>query len=207
MRTLPAFVLFFQICAAHATDQEPESTVDFWVKTAEQQTALKAGQVIILESIDNSEGGTPDHATTAAVLINAPLSAVWDVVSDQNEAPNYIKTLLSSKVVKEESDYSLIQQRVKVGFHKIDYMVKHIPAPPSIIRFERVSGDLKSMDGFWRFIPISGEAGEGTLLIYKLSLQPDFPVPAFLIRKSLTDNLPDTLISVRDQVIRSLDGP
>lgn len=199
------FLLFTSLLAlsslrADASD-ESRNPVD-WIKTKAQWTALEAGEVIVLESTGQSDRADADHAAMAAILVAAPVEQVWDVVNDQDKAPDYIKTLLSSKLLEDHGSYSLLQQQVKVGFHKVKYIVKHMPSPPSVIHFARESGDLKAMDGFWRFLPVGEGPDAGTLLIYRLCLKPDFPVPAFLIRKSLSENLPDTLISVKNEVLR-----
>lgn len=173
-----------------------------WIKTPEQWTYLHAGEVILLESSGKAGAKDSNHAAMAAILIDASLEDVWSVVNDQDKAPGYIKTLISSKLVEDHETYSLLEQQVKVGFHKVTYIVKHMPEPQNAIHFQRESGDLKDMGGFWRFIPVVDEEETKTLLIYRLSLKPDFPIPPFLIKKSLTENLPDTLKSVKGEVLR-----
>ncbi|MDF2375962.1 MAG: SRPBCC family protein [Verrucomicrobiales bacterium] len=197
----PVFSLITLVFLSAAMSDET-SKPDHWIKTPAQWALLEAGDVIILESTGESETKGSNHAATAAILIDSPVIPVWDVVNDQEKAPNYMKTLRSSKLLEEHEGYSLIQQQVKIGFHKVNYVVKHVPTPPSVIHFSRERGDMKEMNGFWRFIEVGGGEESKTLLIYRLSLKPDFPVPAFLIRKSLSDNLPDTLTSVRDEVLR-----
>ncbi|MEM1441247.1 MAG: SRPBCC family protein [Verrucomicrobiota bacterium] len=201
--TFAASVLL-AILSAHAEEVDVDS-VENWIKTQEQWDALQKGEVVILNAQAPGESGDSDHSAMAAILIKAPVLSVWEVLNDHDRSPDYIKSLLSSDLKEENEDHSLLQQKVKVGFHKVSYVVKHIPEPHSVIHFERVSGDMKAMDGFWRFFPVGDEESTATVLIYRLSLKPDFPVPAFLIRKSLSDNLPDTLTSVRTEVYRKLD--
>lgn len=181
--------------------EEPASADD-WISTTDQWSQLNAGSVLLLESSLQSGEKEANHAATAAILIDAPVEDVWAVLSDQDKAPDYMKTLLSSKLVEQNDSYSLLEQQVKVGFHKVKYIVKHMPEPPVAIRFERESGDLKEMGGFWRFFPVGEQPNTKTLLVYRLSLKPDFPIPPFIIKKSLTDNLPDTLNSVKSEVLR-----
>ncbi|MDF1658362.1 MAG: SRPBCC family protein [Verrucomicrobiales bacterium] len=202
---LPAtLVLLLFLSSAFPNDI---SSPEYWIKTHAHWTSLEEGEVVLLESPDESKPVKTDHAAIAAILIDSPVAQVWDIVNDQDKAPDYMKTLLSSELLEEHEGYSLIQQQVKVGFHQVEYVVRHMPTPTSVIEFERQSGDLKSMNGFWRFIEVGKEGSMQTLLIYRLSLQPDFPIPPFLIRKSLSDNLPDTLISIRDELIRNQENP
>ena len=199
----PLLVSLVSLIFLSAAYPDESSTPDFWIKSPDQWASLKAGEVVIIESPDKSDSKDSDHAAMAAILIDSPVIPVWDIVNDQDKAPHYLKTLLSSELLEQHEGYSLIEQQVKVGFHKVKYVVKHMPTPPSVINFSRESGDLKEMAGFWRFIEVGEESEAKTLLIYRLSLKPDFPVPQFLIRKSLSENLPDTLISVRNEVLRA----
>ncbi|MEM6278236.1 MAG: SRPBCC family protein [Verrucomicrobiota bacterium] len=205
-RRLSFLLSIFALSLAPAEETETDP-LENWIEIPDQWEALHRGDVVILDASAPGEEEKSDHSAMAAVLIEAPVLNVWAVLNDHNRSPDYIKTLLSSSLMEEKEDHALLEQKVKVGFHKVSYVVKHTPEPHSIIHFERVSGDMKSMDGFWRFFPVEGEESPSTLLIYRLSLKPDFPVPGFLIRKSLSDNLPDTLRSVRAEVYRKLENP
>ncbi len=196
------FVGLFFLALTTLLSAEEQPSVEDWISTAQQWSQLGAGSVILLESSGGSDSKEANHAGMAAILIDAPVENVWNVVNDQDKAPGYIKTLLSSELVEKCDTYSLIEQEVKVGFHKVKYVVKHVPEQPIAIHFKRDSGDLKEMGGYWRFFPIGEGEETKTLLIYRLSLKPDFPIPPFLIKKSLSDNLPDTLYSVKGEVLR-----
>ncbi|MDF1824353.1 MAG: SRPBCC family protein [Verrucomicrobiales bacterium] len=193
---------FSQVMFLISIHGENASPANDWISSPGQWKELYAGDAILLESSDPPHAKGSRYAATAAILIEASVEEVWNVINDQERAPGYLKSLLSSKSLEDHDTYSLLEQEVKVGFHKVKYVVRHMPEPQTSIHFQRVSGDLKEMAGFWRFISVKGSADTRTLLIYQLSLTPDFPVPPFLVKKSLTENLPDTLHAVNDEVLR-----
>ncbi|MEM7602566.1 MAG: SRPBCC family protein [Verrucomicrobiota bacterium] len=162
-------------------NSEEALSPDYWITSAEQWGHLEAGEVVLLDASKESGGSGEGHAATAAILIHSPIEPVWNVVNDHDKAPEFIKSLIASKTIEKDTGYSILQQQVKVGFYRVNYMAELRLKPPDLIEFDQVSGDLKSMDGFWRFISVESETGSKTLLIYRLSLKPDFPVPPFLI--------------------------
>ncbi|MCB1062316.1 MAG: SRPBCC family protein [Verrucomicrobiae bacterium] len=196
----------FVVAALFATSsptiaKSPEETVGDKILWKE----LNDGKVVVLPlglPLLSSEPGDDEddfHAACAAIIIEAPVKAVWDVIADKEAAPDYIESLQSAKILEEHPDYVLIEQVMKLGpLPKVTYVVKHMPLPPHEVKFERHSGDLESIKGFWKFMPIGD--GSKCLVIYRLSLKPGFFVPNFVIKRSLKKSLPEALEAVRDQV-------
>jgi len=177
-----------------------DKSAEDWVSTPEQWKKLSKGEVLLL--VSQTDGKGAGHSATAAILVDAPRGKVWDVVYDSDAAAGFQDSLVSSQIVEETESYALVEQVVKVGFHKAKYVVRQKPDRPDAIVFERESGDMKEIDGFWRFFTVVTGDEEKTLAVYRLSLKPDIPLPGFLVRKSIATNIPDTLYSVRDEVIR-----
>ncbi len=165
---------------------------------------MENGEVVLLEesskdAADETAAEDEDHGVTAAILIDARPRDVWDFVADKEAAPDYIDSLESAEVIEETEEHVLIRQVMKLGpLPRISYVVKHSPTPPHTVNFERHSGDLKKISGFWKFLPV--EDGRKCLLVYRLSLKPGFLVPNFVVRNSLRKSLPDALRTVREQV-------
>lgn len=182
------------VLSAYPADSISNTPGDYVTKESDWKK-LRAGEVIILTSSKKRE----EHGATSAILVDAPPKAVWAVIADKEGAPDYIDSLESAKVTKETKDHILIEQVMKLGpLPRVTYVVKHIPKPPHTVLFERDSGDLKEIDGFWKFLPV--DQGKKCLLIYHLELKPGFLVPGFVIKRSLKKSLPDALRAVRDQV-------
>ncbi|NNE92693.1 MAG: hypothetical protein HKN23_13685 [Verrucomicrobiales bacterium] len=183
-----------------STQGNANDKVADWISTEAQWKHLTDGKVILLEKTEGKNGEKSSHGATAAIMVPAPVKEVWGVIDDKESAPDYIDSLVSAKVIEQTSKHSLIEQKVKVGFNKVKYVVKHVPEAPHSVNFSLHSGDVKDIRGFWKFIPVND--GKNTLLIYSLSLKPGFPVPGFVIRDSLEESLPEALVAVKGEVAR-----
>ncbi|MEM7699212.1 MAG: SRPBCC family protein [Verrucomicrobiota bacterium] len=196
------FLIGIACLASHSLiAEELPSTVEAWISTSAQRKSLASGEAVMIAS-DKSIGPTTEKAqpSTAAIVIPASAKEIWDVLQDEESAADYLDTLIDVKVLEKTGDHSIISQKVKVGVHEVDYIVKSIPSPPDSIVFSLHSGDLQEMAGFWKLIPLGGE--EETLLIYRIALKPNFPVPRIMIKNSLSKTLPETLRSLRGEVLR-----
>lgn len=200
MQSASFLAVFLAALPCLSLPDEPDNPSQ-WITSPGQWSQLREGKVILLSS-DATSSDDSGYSATAAVVVDAPPSEVWKVVDDGNAAAGFQDSLVSSKVIERAADYTLVEQVVKIGLTKVNYVVRQKPQPPRLMDFELESGDLREMDGFWRCLPLESEGKQRTLLIYRLSLKPAIPIPGFLIRKSIAKNLPATLSSVRDETLR-----
>ena len=56
-------------------------------------------------------------------------------------------------------------------------------------------GDLKSMEGGWRFQ--GGENEDGIVVTHEIRVRPKLPVPRWLLRRSMRKDVPDMLACLR----------
>ncbi|MEM8953667.1 MAG: SRPBCC family protein [Verrucomicrobiota bacterium] len=159
--------------------------------------ALQTGEVVIIEQDDGKENG-PQHVV-AGILIDAPVKVVWDAIADKEGAPEYVENLKSAKILKNHPDYQLIEQKMKLSFllPAFTYVVRHTPTPHSRVDFVRESGDLKHIEGYWRFIPVA--EGKKTVLIYSLFVDPGMLIPQAIIRGSMKKSLPEVLMILQER--------
>ena len=162
-----------------------------------QWQSLLTGKVVSLKC---DTGNIPSG--TSAILIKAPVTAVWRVLADRESAPDYIDGLLAAEVIHSCPAYGLLRQEMKMSaaLPKVEYVLRTTDEPHKRMSFERHSGELKTIEGFWDFF----ESGEGahTVLVYCLKLETGFPLPRFLLRNSLRKTLPEALRAVRARVYR-----
>lgn len=187
---LSSMLLAFSTLAAAADRPASIPSEKMW-------SNLQDGKVEILQS--KKSGEKDDRHVVAAILIDYPVRAVWDVIEDKESASEYIKDLKSAKIIEDNGSYQLVEQKLKIGpLPMFTYVIRHEPTPRSRVNFERVSGDLKNVEGYWEFHPIDG--GRKTLLIYSLEIAPGIPVPPFIIKNSMKKSLPDALRAVKARV-------
>lgn len=198
---IPGLLLAAVVDASRAS--EPSTPSD-WIKTDRQWEELRAGKVVLLSSDSGDPGGRGHYSARAALIVNASCREVWAVVDDGDNASRFQESLVSSRIIEKSDSHALLKQVAKVGFHKVEYLVRQNYFPPQLIQFELDKGDLKEMGGFWRFLPL--EEGKRTLIVYELSIEPRIPIPGFILRKSISKNLPDTLTAVRNEALRRAES-
>jgi ribosome-associated toxin RatA of RatAB toxin-antitoxin module len=152
---------------------------------------VQAGEVVVLKP-DTSQDDGPRHVV-AGILIDAPVKTVWDSIADKEGAPQYVENLKSARILEKNSEYMLIEQKMKLSIllPSFTYVVRHTPIPYSRVDFVRESGDMKHIEGYWKFVPVAD--GEKTLLIYSLYVDPGPLIPQAIIRGSMKKSLPDVL--------------
>lgn len=163
-----------------------------------QETELAEGQVVV-EAL-TVERGEPARVA-AAIQIPADVESVWAVMVDCASAPEFVPNMKSCTVVEKHDNHELIEHRVKLSLllPSVTYVFRADYQPHTEIRFERVSGGLRHLSGRWQLTRL----GPGlTQVDYVVALRPGFPVPRWLVRRSLKKDLPDVLKALRNQILK-----
>ena len=170
-----------------------------WAADPAIQRRLAAGEVVVLAA----GGNDPQHPrglVRAAVRIDAPADAVWDVVTDCRQALAFVPGLRRCRRVAGAADGSWadIEHEVKYSWLMpvVDYVFRARYDKPRRIDFRRVSGDLKEEEGAWLLLP--GPDANSTIVEYEVYLDPGFWVPQFLVTRSLRKDLPAALAGLRE---------
>lgn len=168
---------------------------------AEAAKQLRAGEVLF--EVTPDESGEADGRITAVIDIAAPPSAVFAVMVDCARALKFVQELTVCKVLKTSPDgsYDVREHHSRwlailpetVSVFRSDYV------PDREIRFSRVSGDLKFLQGTWKLQPMAG--GQATRLFYDARVGVDMPIPAFMIRASLEADVPRLMKALRQEVL------
>jgi ribosome-associated toxin RatA of RatAB toxin-antitoxin module len=155
---------------------------------------LERGEVVLLAAAEEKPGGT----AVAAVLIRAPAEQVWGVMIDCSRAPEFVPNLRSCRVLERGPGRRLVEHRVKPHplLPAFTYRFEERWQELRQIAFRRVGGDLAAMEGSWDLEPV----GDATLVRYRVSINPGFPVPRWSIRRALRHDIPRLLGALRDRV-------
>ena len=186
MRTAPLALL----CCAFGAAAQPNLD---WI----DRDAIAAREVQIF--VERSDRPLTSEVKLAAE-IDAPATAIWDVLKACEIAPEYVPNVQSCKKVEELDGgrAELFVQTIKPVFFlptfehefRLDY------TPYSRIDVNRVSGPIAHMQGTWWLLP--GDNGR-ILLVYELALDPGMPIPRFLVRATLKRDLPKVNAAVRER--------
>jgi ribosome-associated toxin RatA of RatAB toxin-antitoxin module len=186
MRTAPLALL---CCAFDAAAQPNLDWID--------RDAIEAGEVQVF--VERSDRPLTAEVKLAAE-VDAPATAIWDVLKACEIAPEYVPNVQSCKKLEELDGgrAELFVQTIKPVFFlptfehefRLDY------TPYSRIDVNRVSGPIAYMQGTWWLLP---EENGRILLVYELALDPGMPIPRFLVRATLKRDLPKVIAAVRER--------
>lgn len=129
------------------------------------------------------------------ILVQAPPQAIWNVIISCDLAFVFVDGLTYCEVLEEAGDRALVHQVVKRGWPipAQDFTFESLRQPYTEIVFRLVEGNLKVMEGYWRFTILP----EGTLVDYQVRIQPEIPAPRFIVRRNIRKGMPDLLACVR----------
>ena len=186
MRTAPLALL----CCAFGAAAQPNLD---WI----DRDAIAAREVQVF--VERSDRPLTAEVKLAAE-VDAPATAIWDVLKACEIAPEYVPNVQSCRRLEELDGgrAELFVQTIKPVFFlptfehefRLDY------TPYSRIDVNRVSGPIAHMQGTWWLLP---EDNGRILLVYELALDPGMPIPRFLVRATLKRDLPKVIAAVRER--------
>ncbi len=168
---------------------------------ADQLARLRAGDAIVRVSED--EAGEADGRIEAAIEIPAAPDKIFAVMLDCQRALRFLAGLTACRVLETSKDgrsdvrehrskwLSILPETVSV--FRSDYV------PGREIRFEKVRGDLRFLKGSWRLEPLKG--GAATRVFYDVRVGISTPIPGFMIRGALEQDVPKLLRALRGEVL------
>lgn len=159
------------------------------------QKRLERGEVVV----STNDDGTTKYVT-AQILINAPPDEVWPIMVNPFEFQGKISPRMKTvEVMADQANRSVLKVTLDVLLiPHFTYMVESLYDGGESIKFRRVGGILKDFRGSWVMAPAAG--GDKTELTYCMYVDPGFPVPQWLIREAIKNELPRTLISLRERI-------
>lgn len=133
----------------------------------------------------------------AVVDIAAPPEKVWATMIDCRYAARLVANIASCKVLSSGAGWDVREQVTHGGplIPGIRNVFRSDYEPYRRIRFRRVDGDLKAMDGEWGLIPLNG--GRGTRVTYENRLSVRIFAPPALIRAGLRKDTPKVLENLK----------
>jgi hypothetical protein len=180
--------------AASSSSGPPQLASDAWLNSRAVQARLSSGAVAV-DTIVNGEasGGTVE----AAIRIHASAREIWPLITQCRYAAWLIPGLKSCRTLETAPDGSWadIEHVIQYSLfaptmHSVFRAEFH---PPYRMDFHRISGNLEHEVGSWNLLP---SAGDTTTVVYRVSLQPGFWIPNFVVRRTLHKELPAALRSL-----------
>ena len=177
-------------CAALDTAAQPNLA---WI----DREAVAAREILV--NADRGERPLTVLVNIAAE-VDAPATAIWDVLTACEIAPEYVPNVVSCKKLEELDGgrAELFVQTIKPAFFvpSFEHVFRLDYTPYSQIGVHRVSGPIADMEGSWWLLP---QDNGRVLLVYELALDPGMPIPRFFVRATLKRDLPKVMQAVRER--------
>ena len=121
---------------------------------------LKRGELILLEEEDGKL-----KYIYYAIIIDAPLDKVWQVITDFESYPNFVPGHKISKIIKKHGYETIVASAVEFKFMVISttvvYNTKYILKKPELVTFDT---EKNNETGCFKLIPI--DEGERVVLFH-----------------------------------------
>jgi carbon monoxide dehydrogenase subunit G len=140
--------------------------------------------------------------TSVSLFVPATQQRVWDVITDYERAPQYLREVQSAKIVSRSGDTLRLAQRdeVKLGPFSIPIEtvrdVKHVE--PVRTESHLVSGSFKKYDAK---IELAPEAG-GTRVFYRSLTIPDSALAGFAGESTIRKHTEERFRQLRAEIVR-----
>jgi carbon monoxide dehydrogenase subunit G len=133
------------------------------------------------------------------VDVAVPADRVWKALIDCSYAPELMGGLKSRQVMHEHATAPSDgrEQVGRGGAQPAIHTVIHADYDrPSRVYFHSISGNLKLLEGEWRFEPLDG--GARTRVYYDSRATAPFTAPGPILRSASRRDMPKTLANLRD---------
>jgi len=175
----------------------PPDSIDGSVSDDEAMQRLLSGEILVENARTDESGGS----VRVQALMHGDIQVLWDFIASCESVYQYVDGLRSCEVLsidyQPEADVTLLSQSVKKSWviPKIEYVIRVRRQPLTRVDFELVEGELRFMEGGWRFERLAQEAG--IVVTHQIRVRPSFPVPRWLLRRSMRKDVPDMLACLR----------
>lgn len=188
--------------AVLAATPSAASASDAWQLSEAQNVAVRAGDIVVVAVREVGAAGHRTAMINAAVVVQAPVEVVFEVMTDCPAAPSWVPHLVSCAVMESDAQggWDVIAHEVDYGWFapRVRYAFRATYTDARTIRFEHVSGDFETNEGMWSLTP--ADAGAATLITYRVRSRPRMYVPNWLYERSIRAEIPGLLKALRERV-------
>jgi len=159
------------------------------------QTRLARGEVVV----DLVEEGETKFVV-GKVVIKQPPEVIWPTLVNPFEFQGTICPRMKSvDVLVDQPDTSVLRYGMNIcfPFPSVSYTVESKYAAVEAIEFRRMTGFMRDFRGCWLLRRLDGGATE---VMYSVYVDPGIPLPRWIIREAVKNELPRILVGLRTRV-------
>jgi len=161
--------------------------------TDRQMETVRRGDIYV-ETLNTDESG---GVVRGAIKINATADDIFNAIIECDKAAEFHKQMKRCTTIEKKADYGLYRHEIKYLWFipKQVYTFRGDYTGVTKVRFHVVSGDLKQLDGGWDIFPM--DHPDQYAVRYYATIKPGFPVPRWMVRRSLRKDIPKMLEIVK----------
>ncbi len=173
--------------------------------------SLESKPVVLRQTIEQTMERLPNGTRRLAALLRTPISieSIWNVLTDYEHLSEFIPNLTSSEVVARDGNRIHLKQ---IGSQKLMGLRFSAQVQIELIEnrnlglldFHLLKGDFRRFDGSWKIQEL--EDGNGTCLLYELTVQGCLGMPVALIEQRLREDLKTNLLAVEQAALNRLSA-
>lgn len=138
----------------------------------------------------------------ARFQVAAPAGVVREVLTDYAGIPRFMPDVRMSVVRQRTGDRVIVEQRAEsrfLLFSKTVHLMLHVNEGALVIAFRDACGtSFERYEGAWTLVP----DGDRATVIYTLTADPSFAVPATVLKRLLDRNARQTIEQLRAEAAR-----
>ena len=166
-----------------------------------EHLVLFESQAVMRQTIEQTMERLPNGTRRLAALLRTPIpiNSIWSVLTDYDQLSDHIPNLVSSKVIARDGNRIHLKQ---VGAQKLMGLKFSAQVQLELVEnrdlgllgFHLLKGDFRRFEGLWKMQELKD--GEGTCLLYELTVQGCIGMPVALIEQRLREDLKTNLLAV-----------
>ena len=140
--------------------------------------------------------------TNVSFFVRVPQQRVWDVVTDYERTPQYMRDTVATKVISRSGDVTRVMQKDQVRFGPFTVPletvrdVKHVE--PVRTESHIVSGSFRKYDAKMELVPEGG----GTRVVYRSLTVPDSALAGFAGESTIKRATAERFRQLRAEILR-----
>ncbi len=141
---------------------------------------IQAGSLTIPVTLRETVGHPSGVEVTC--VIPQTLPKVWEALSDYDHLEEVVPFVTESRLIRQDGNAKILYQEGRGGLgifsRRFTVTFRVHETPLRAIAFEAFEGDFKHFAGFWQ---LEGQ-GAGTLVHHRVSIEPAFYMPRWVMR-------------------------
>jgi ribosome-associated toxin RatA of RatAB toxin-antitoxin module len=170
---------------------------------------LRAGRIEVVARRPSDDRGV---ALRACGRVDAPPGLVWNVLRDCDKFERFLPRVSRSRLASRADNVVVCDETIDLPFplgdlHSVTRVVESArPGGGFERRWSLVHGTYRRLEGAWLVLP-ADESASKSLVVYEVDMEPDSPIPDFLMKRAQSAAALEVFRAVRERVRQCGAGP